>query len=94
MYEAKIIDIKRDTLASGQEFLDVHVQVLKSGKEVDVRKFGMDVESTDKEVKEMVKKFIDNYNHEAELAVEDAKKQAKNNRINKTISKVKGETIK
>lgn len=93
MYTAKILDIQEDAVAGGESFLDVEIGVFEGEKQVDVRKQSMPLESSEKDVKSMVKKFIDLYNKEVEMAVIDAEKQEKKKKVSKTISKLKGEEI-
>ena len=96
MYTAKILDAGKETYANGEEFIDVEIGVFvkEKGKEkqIDVRKFAFPITDSDKDIKAKVKKFIDLYNVEAEMAIEDGKKQEKNKKIDETISKLKGES--
>ena len=102
MYTSKILDVSKATYANGEEFLDVEVGVFiefentespgeVQEKRVDIRKFAFKVTDSPKEIKVAIKKFIDLYNKEAEMAIEDGKKQEKNKKIDETISNLKGE---
>lgn len=93
MYTAKILEVKQDSYPNGESFLDVEIGVFNGDKQVDVRKFAKDVEASDKEIKADVKKFINLYNKEAEMAKEEAKKVAKQKELDKKINKLKGEEI-
>ena len=93
MYTAKIIEIKEDLMPNGKSFLDVELGIFKGKKQVDVRKYAFDVETPEKEIKSQMGKVIALYNVEAENAILDAKKQAIKKKVNKTINKLKGESI-
>lgn len=94
MYIAKIIDVITDSLANGEEFLSVELEIIKDKKVVDTRKYGFPVDTSEKEIKKEVKKIIDLYNKEAEMAILEAEKEAKKEKVNKTINKLKGESIR
>jgi len=93
MHTAKILDIKEDSYTSGEAFLDVEIGIFEGKKQLDVRKQAVSPETSEKDIKAIVKKIIDLYNKEAEMAVLDAKKQEKKSKINKTINNLKGESI-
>lgn len=93
MYTAKILEVKTDTYANGVEFFDVEVGIYKGNRKQDVKKLGFDIETPEKDIKKAVKKMIDLYNVEAEMAILDAKKQEKNKKVEKTINKLTGESI-
>lgn len=93
MYIAKILEIKPDSYANGEAFLDVEIGIFKGKDQVAVRKYAVPTDMSEKNIKDMVKKVIDLYNVEAEMAIKDKLKHEKIKLVNDKINKLKGESI-
>lgn len=93
MFKAKIKKVERDKeLEFDKEFLDVELE-LSDGKKMFVRKLSFPIGSSSDAIKAEVKKYVETFNADAKLAIEDKKKEERDKKINKVIEDLKGETI-
>jgi hypothetical protein len=91
MYSLKIKDIKRErNIATGEQFLDVEVSILKSGKFAETRKFAYPIDTKEASIKSDLERFLET--HQQDIARGEANKAADEANANaeKTVSKLKG----
>lgn len=93
MFKAKIKKVKKDTeLETGEDFLDVELK-LSDGKTSHERKLAFPVGSSSDAIKAEVKKYVETFNADAKLAIEDKKKEERDKKIKEVVEDLEGETI-
>ena len=93
MFKAKIKKVEKEMeLEIDKEFLDVELEI-SDGKKVFTRKLAFPIKSSSDAIKAEVKKYVETFNADAELAIEDKKKEERDKKINEVIEDLEGETI-
>ena len=93
MFKAKIKKVKRDKeLELDKEFLDVELEISDDNR-VFTRKLAFPIGSSSDAIKAEVKKYVETFNADAKLAIEDKKKEERDKKINEVIEDLEGETI-
>lgn len=93
MFKAKVKKIKRDIeLETREDFLDVELELF-DGKKSYKRKLAFPVDSSSDAIKAEVKKYVETFNADAKLAVEDKKKEERDKKIKEVVEDLEGETI-
>lgn len=93
MFKAKIKKVKKDTeLETREDFLDVELE-LSDGKKSYKRKLAFPVDSSSDAIKAEVKKYVETFNADAKLAIEDKKKEERDKKIKEVVEDLEGETI-
>ena len=93
MFKAKIKKVKQDKeLELDKDFLDVEIE-LSDGKKVFTRKLAFPIKSSSDAIKAEVKKYVETFNADAKLAVEDKKKEERDKKIKEVIEDLEGEII-
>lgn len=92
MYTAKIKDIKKDVIQATQTpFLDVEVQILnEKEKVVESRKFAYALDTSPKEIKADVKKYLALFQEEKETEEKNKEVVALHKKADATIASLKG----
>lgn len=92
---AKITRVSRDRIVkSGEEFLDVDVEVSKDGELLDVKKLGFPVEATKEEIAKAIEKMLSTLTDEMERSEVQQKEESVNEHAEKLVEEVVGLEIK
>jgi len=95
MYILTIQSIKTVTYTDGRQELRCAINLVDEENKIDeVRFLGFSLDSTDKQIKSELKKYVNNLNTEQASAVVEKEKLKVDNQINKTINKLEGIEIK
>lgn len=68
-----------------RDMIDVHVQIFLDKKELDVRRFGFDLETSEKAIRAELDRFVATLDADSEKAVENAEHEKRQSGANKTI---------
>ncbi len=91
---ATIKSIKKDILIeTNKEFLDVEIEINGKNGEIVTRKLAFPFEKTSEEIKEAVKKYVETFNADAELAEKNKEREKLNSQADKIIKNLEGVTI-
>lgn len=82
-------------MQTGEEFLDVEVAIIQEGKKkpVEIRKYGYPIETSEKEIKDDIKKCVAEFKRSRAQAEAQAKVDATETKANKIINNLEGTTI-
>jgi len=92
---AKIVELVKDYVqAEDREMLRLTLHVLQGKKRIDVCRFHLPLDTTDRQLKAYVKKFINQYNAELENKIIETEKAKVNKKTDTLIKSNTGLTIK
>lgn len=92
---AKITSVSRDRIVkSGEEFLDVEVEVSKDGELLNIKKLGFPVEVSQDELKKAIEKLLSTLTEEMEHSEVQQKEDLINENAEKLVEEVTGLEIK
>lgn len=95
MYTLTIQSIKPVTYTDGRQELRCAINLIDEENKIDeVRFLGFGMDSTDKQIKAELKKYLNTLNVDQANAVVEKEKAKVDNQINKTINKLEGLEIK
>jgi len=91
MYKLVVDNIKKEYFqAQNENVLVANCSINLEDKEIEKRSFSFPLDTSEEELKEELKKFIANYNLEAELAQKNKALDEANVEADKTIASVAG----
>lgn len=94
MVTAKITSVEKSRyVKTGEEFLDVTVDLFEDKKLIETRKFGYPVDTDKKVIMAEVKKVVQTYKSEQKQKVAQAVVDKADEQANKTIDSLTGEEI-
>lgn len=87
----KILDaLTERNNATSKEMIDVHIQVFLGKKKLEVRRFGFDLETSEKAIRAELDRFVATLDADMESAAKNAEQQKQKENANKTINSLKG----
>lgn len=94
MVTAKIKSVEKSSIVkTGEEFLDVTVELFEKEKLIETRKFGYPVDTDKKVIMADLKKMVQTYKQEQERSEEQAEVDKANEKAQKTIDALEGEEV-
>lgn len=94
MYTAKIKNITKYTLQEdGSRHFDAEIEILEGEEVKDVRRLSFPLDMSEKEMEAELKKYVDTYNSDAELAAKNAANDAREAKADKVVEKLTGKTL-
>lgn len=91
MYTLKVTESKKSSLIEdNSSFVQVNFDILNGENVIDSRSLGFDLGTDAKTIKMALKKYIANYNAEAEMAITNKERDASEAKGDKTVQAIAG----
>ncbi|MBI5357059.1 hypothetical protein HZB78_05645 [Candidatus Collierbacteria bacterium] len=94
MYTGRVKNTSKYTLQEdGSRHFDVELEILEGEEVKDVRRLSFPLDTSEKEIKEELKKYLETYNSDAELAIKNVASDAREAKADKVAEKLTGEIL-